>query len=287
MGWNGSGGGSTPVEPKVPAKKPSPIRGIVAGLLVVAVSAVAYFVFFSGSEEPQKVEKSTKQERIKEVAPAAAPKAVEPVPEKPKKELPWWRRDTTNGLTEAQLKKWKVLHRPPPAYTNMSMATRPLPKYAIFGTHVENEIACLMTLQPGQSLIGSPHYNKKLNAEFIKSCETPIIVEEGDDEYTANLKREMNQMKIELRQRMADGEDLVDILTDTRKEMQRLAQVKRDVEADVKAMIKEGAQSEEDIDTYIDAANKLLESKGIAPMKKMNPLVRRAFMRSLQSKPMK
>ena len=103
MGGNGSGGGSTPVEPKVPAKKPSPIRGIVAGLLVVAVSAVAYFVFFSGSEEPQKVEKSTKQERIKEVAPAAAPKAVEPVPEKPKKELPWWRRDTTNGLTEAQL----------------------------------------------------------------------------------------------------------------------------------------------------------------------------------------
>ena len=86
MGWNGSGGGSTPVKPKVTAKKPSPIRGLIAGGAVVVLAAVAYFAFFSGSEKPQNDEVGKKPAKIKEVTPAAAPKAVEEVkPEKPKR----------------------------------------------------------------------------------------------------------------------------------------------------------------------------------------------------------
>ena len=88
MGWNGSGGGSTPVKPKVTAKKPSPVRGIIAGGLIIVLATVAYFAFFSGNEGnekvPEKVEK--KPTAIKEVTPAAAPtNKVEKVPEKPKR----------------------------------------------------------------------------------------------------------------------------------------------------------------------------------------------------------
>ena len=71
MGWNGSDrrGNSTLVKPKGKyppseasfakqsgyrgAKKPSPVRGIVAGAVVVVLAAVAYFAFFSGSDLTQ------------------------------------------------------------------------------------------------------------------------------------------------------------------------------------------------------------------------------------------
>ena len=62
MSWNGSGQkGVAPAKPKVAAKKPSPVRGVIAGLVVVAAVCVAYFAFFSGNEKvPEKVEKKPK-----------------------------------------------------------------------------------------------------------------------------------------------------------------------------------------------------------------------------------
>ena len=89
MGWNGSDrrGNSTPVKPKGKyppseasfakqsgyrgAKKPSPLRGIVAGGLVCVLAVAAYFAFFAGLEKPktERVEKESR--RIKEVKPAA------------------------------------------------------------------------------------------------------------------------------------------------------------------------------------------------------------------------
>ena len=83
-GWNGSGmgGNSTPVKPKVKpkvtAKKPSPVRGIVAGGLVCVLAVAAYFAFFAGLEKPkaERVEKESR--RIKEVKPAA-PRTQHPI----------------------------------------------------------------------------------------------------------------------------------------------------------------------------------------------------------------
>lgn len=68
MGWNGSGGTAAQEKPKASAKKPSPIRGLVAGLVVVALAAGAYFAFFSGSEKPQKVDTEKAPAPIKDAA---------------------------------------------------------------------------------------------------------------------------------------------------------------------------------------------------------------------------
>ena len=75
-GWNGSDrrGVSTPVQPKVTAKKPSPIRGLIAGGLVCVLAVGAYFAFFAGSEKPKTEQIEKESGRIKEVKPAAAKK---------------------------------------------------------------------------------------------------------------------------------------------------------------------------------------------------------------------
>lgn len=283
-GWNGSDRkGAAPVQPKVTAKKPSPIRGLIAGGAVVVLAAVAYFAFFSGGEEAQKVRSTKDRGKIKEVTPAAAPKYQEEVKvekEKPKKPH-YWEQPTTNGLTAAQIRKWKHVRVPPPSYTNNAMLLRPKSHYEIFETRAENEIAMLMTIEPGAGLVGSPNYGEAFKKEFLKSCETPIIVKEDDSEHDKQLKRDMIQTKIELRQRMADGEDICQIMTDARLEAMRLGQIKQEIESQAHDLFKE-AKTEEDLDDSIAAANKMLESKGIAPIK-MSPMLRRNLIRKMQN----
>ena len=277
-GWNGSDRkGAAPVQPNVVAKKPSPVRGLIAGLVVVAAACVAYFAFFSGSEKPQNVKAEKERGRIKEVKPAAAPtNRVEKV----KKPRPFWENPNTNGLTRDELRKWHFMNQPPAKWTNRVNRLRAKPSFAIFPTHAENQIACIMTLEPGQGLVGSPQYGKRFAEEFMKSCETPIIIEEKDTEEQKALKKAMIQTKIELRQRMADGEDICKIMEDAHNEAMRLGTLRQDVERQMRDLIKETAKTSEDIDDCISSANKLLEKEGIAPIT-INPITRRSMMRRL------
>ena len=85
MGWNGSDrrGNSTPVKPKVPAKKPSVVRGVVTGFLVIVLAAIAYFAFFSGSDAPSQEAKASSRptsiKTTKATLPSTKPNAASKV----------------------------------------------------------------------------------------------------------------------------------------------------------------------------------------------------------------
>lgn len=261
------------------------LKGLIAGVIVVLGAGLAAWLLMSGEADSRPLQKKERG-LIKEVTPAAAPKTTEEADAKAKRDRQrrkWWDVDAsqTNGFSPVQLRIWKY-YKNPPSYTNTTSLTMPKARYAIFPTAAENAIACLLTLEPGQTLVGPAPHGKKFTDEFLKSCETPIIVEEGDDEFTAELKREMNQTKIELRQRMAEGEDLGQILADARKENLRLAEIKREIETQVRDMVR-AAKSEVEADDAITAANKLLEAKGIAPID-VNPIIKRKFMHMLKKK---
>ena len=76
-GWNGSGmgGNSTPVKPKVTAKKPSPVRGLVAGAVLVAAVIGCCFAFFSGSDAPSQEAKASSRTTSIKTAKATLPSA--------------------------------------------------------------------------------------------------------------------------------------------------------------------------------------------------------------------
>ena len=276
MAWNQSTGEATKPTPK----KPSALRGVIAGAVVVA-AAVAIFFAMSGKDEKPKAKMEKEPGLIKEVKPSAVPTngVVKTAPKAKVDSI--IASPTTNGMTDVQARIWRY-HRNPPSWTNTTALTQPKSAYAIFSTPIENRIALLMTLHPGKTLVGSPFYMKDedVTKQFLKSCETPIIVSEDDTPYQQQLKKDMIQMKIELRQRMADGEDLATILKDAWKENQRLAQVKSAIENDLRAAIRDNAKSDSDVDTFVAAANELLEKKGIAPLK-LNPLTKRAFARAV------
>ena len=284
MAWNGSDNAAKPQKSEKKAK-PSAFRGLLAAVIVIGGAVAAYIIFLGpATGGAARGDAKAKHAKIAEVSPDLSeytPVAVDAETVKPqkKRELSYWEKPTTNGLNEAQLRKWRNMHLPAPSFTNTAMHARLPSEYEIFETRAENEIAMFMTMTPGEGLVGSPDYDESFREEFIKSCESPIIINEDDTEYEKQLKRDMEEIKIDLRQRMRNGEDICEIMAETREEMMRLGVVRQQIEGEMRELLSESA-SAEDFDDCIEAANRILESQGIAPLR-INPIVRRNMMRQL------
>lgn len=261
-------------KPRNAAAGGAPVSGQIKGLLalvaVVAIGAGVYFMLSSDAPVPEKKEAPAKARTIAETV--VAPK-VEEVPVEKKKRF--WEVDAseTNGFTRMQMRKWEIAHRPPPGYTNDAVKTRAKARCHIFKHRSENEIAMLLTTEPGQGMIGTPIY-RGMNEDFQKSLTEPILINAEDDDYARELKKLMNETKADLADRIRKGENLEQILKDTRAEYQRLAQYKMMLQQDLRKFTKDSSHTDQDIDDFVKAANKLLEEKGIAPLN-VGPITRR------------
>ena len=268
-GWNGSDlRGKTPIQPKVTAKKPSPWRGLFAGAIVVLLAAGgAYFAFFSGNEKvPEKVEK--KPTAIKEVKPAAAPKAVEEAkPEKPK-------RLTKKGTPipdKVQPDERGILRYPNGQRwvdpNDLHIVEHPKPRL-LFKHTSENQIAVMLRLDPTRMapfLIGKRRpYDERFVNDFKESLkETPLLIDKEDTPEEAALRKAVIETKMELRERMEAGEDIAKIMNDTQKELDRLCQYHDDLKKEIRAAMDNPELTDADVEDYVKAANQLLEKQGI------------------------
>lgn len=255
---------------------------IIAGCLVFVIGAAVYFCLPSKTQNVIDPDRKAVAEKPKVLEKLPAKVVEEKKEQKPQKELNFWEVDAahTNGFTEMQMRKWRKEHRPPPGYTNDAAVVRSRAKYAIFSHESENKIAALLTLEPGQTMIGSFDL-RGVQADFLKSCEVPIVVTKEDSPETAALKNLMNEVKIELKERIADGEKLEDILSETQKEYQRLARCRMEMQQAINELKEEGISSEQELDDILSAANKILEEKGIAPIE-LGPIARHMFLRHIK-----
>lgn len=253
----------------------------ITALLLAGVGIVSYLFVRGGIESGDSPKQKGNPTYIAEKQTTPDVKRTEPQKPVPEKKPRYWERPTTNGLSACQIAKWKFANTRPPSYTNNYIHSRERAPFEIFGTRAENEIACLLTMDPGQGLVGSPNYGNQFRDEFMKSFETPIIISSGDGEFEKRLKKDMIDAKIELKQRIADGEDICQIMTDTRNEMMRLSQLRQDIIESTHNLIREEASSTSDIDDFVKAANTVLENNGIAPIM-VNPLTKRMLRKRLE-----
>ena len=98
--------------------------------------------------------------------------------------------------------------------------------------------------------------------------EEPIKIEESDTPEEIELKQAVIEAKEELKKAMERGEDIEKIIVNSRRECQELARAKQMMMADVYAFVDKEAVTMDDVETYVKAANMLLESKGIAPIER-------------------
>lgn len=265
-------------------KKPSGVNRSVLYILigsVVLLSAILFFIATKREEQPSVVPAKNKPATIKKM-PCSRPE-TNTQPEEVVHEKPLLTYRDEKGVL--RYKNGGARAFDPDANTKkinygVDAEGNPIFKRSIFKNVAENEIARLITLRPGDSMIGTRRYDERFENEFKKSLETPIVVSKDDSPEDAELKKAMIAVKIEICDRLAEGEKLRDILNETKNELQRLARIKRNIRQEVLKQTT-GDMNEADVQTYIDAANILLEKEGIAPIKG-DPILRRNLI--LQSK---
>lgn len=164
------------------------------------------------------------------------------------------------------------LHRRRGVVTN-AVFDRVKAPYAIFEHSCENEIACLLSLRPGDFLLGTPRYGGRFKEDFLKALEKPIAITSEDSEKDRGLKEAVIAAKRELADALARGEDVERIMADARAELQDLMLYKMKMRQQFNDLRRK-CTSDEDVELYLEACNKMLEERGIAPIR-FGPITKR------------
>ena len=261
-GWNRSTGNQPT---KRDAKAPSKRKGLVAGLVTVIALGALCLWMFSGDEEAAA---SKKKDRglIKEVTPAAAPKAKPAEPEKPKHKV------EVKKLPNGQLMKyvdgkevWAYPRQDPAKYgavtSSMAQACRQL-EQRVFDCTSDKQLAYLANYRPGDEF-GDGLDTRAFTKNFLKSLETPIIVMHDDPENVAELKRGVIELRKELKARYDAGEDIKKLVDDTIADYQRMGAYKMEITKAIQNLAKDPDVTQEEMDAFVNEANKMLDAKGL------------------------
>lgn len=288
MAWNGSKTEDASKNPasapkRNAAKSPSLSRGLIAGGFVVFIGILALYFITGEKDDPAAAPQ--KPSVIAEVDPDLAPPETNDVVEtevEVKKVDPNARPTKVGEIVNGYIKLPSGrMHRIKGEVTNDVAVVRKPEWFAVFDHQCDNEIACYLTMEPGETLVGTPIYRGRFKNEFLESLKSPIIVSKDDSPEVQNLKRSVIEAKIDLKEALDRGEDIEKIMLDTRSQLQDMNCYKLALEQDMKEMIRQDATCAQDIDTFIEAANKMLEAKGIAPMK-LNEISRKRLERLVQ-----
>ena len=278
------GGGKVTVD--TPSSRRSfRVRPVAIAAIVAILAAVAFLVVRrgTGNDERETADSEKKVQRQRPArSPQPPPQTAPKPPEPPKKDyskldnialrrLP---ASETNNLTEAQVKYWKMFHPWPPPDENQPRTKHG--KYHIFESRADNEIAFVLATEPGTMVLGNRSVGPDFERRFLKSLERPIIVSKDDSDYDRELKRAVIDAKIELKAAYDRGEDIGKIMDEARDELQRLARYRAQVEKEALKMMHRPGATAQDADATIEAVNKMLEAKGMAPIE-LNSMSRLAM----------
>lgn len=261
-----------------------------AALVVVAVVGIVAWLIVGGEKPPQKADEPPKVKKtspIKTVAPD-----LEPIKTVAKEEPPSFRTNRWGEVVKRKKPETYVDERGilrykkgngrvpnPDDFKNpIRISTRG--NMHEFKHPVENEIAALIMAQPGEPLVGEPDYSN-MKQDFVNALIDKIEISEDDSEMDRELKQNVEELKKELAERVKNGEDIVEIFKEARRELRMSADYKQNLNDVVLEQLYDPDISDEDLATTMQAANKMLEDKGIEPISETRFLkVRKRMLRA-------
>lgn len=288
MAWNAPQSGKMPQRVKSNGGvRPLFLAG--AALVVVAVVGIVAWLIVGGEKPQQKAEPP----KVKNTSPikTAAPD-LEPIKTVAKEEPPSFRTNRWGEVVkrkkpetyvdERGILRYKKGNGRVPNPDDFKNPTRISTRGNIheFKHPVENEIAALIMAQPGEPLVGEPDYSN-MKQDFVNALIDKIEIGEDDSEMDRELKQSVEAMKKELAERVRNGEDIVEIFKEARRELRMSADYKQNLNEVVLEQLYDPSISDEELATAIQAANKMLEAKGIEPIGETRFLkVRRRMLRA-------
>lgn len=138
----------------------------------------------------------------------------------------------------------------------------------------ERQIADVLMIVPGERLIGEIRYGEAFEEDFKNSLTNRIEIYDDDSAETKELKQAVIDTKLDLADRMRNGESVAEIMAQARKEAQDIAAYRADIESQVKELVESGDINEKDEQDLYDAANLMLEQRGAKPLRIPSTLIK-------------
>ena len=262
MGWNKPSVASTPLP--TPKKKPTALRGAVAGFIVVSVAALVAFVMLSGGDAKPKSESSKKPAAIKEVKPAVATNAVPMTNAAPKAEEETYlgRKIVKRVETTNETGRVKIVVTTDDGQTHRYYRTGQARR--IFKFESDYALANLLSTPEGATPAPYP-ISPGLDEAFKASLMNPIVDDEDDTEEDRALKARVRQARLDAVDLMNQGFTFTQILTEHQTRARENSEVTLSIAKEAKKILEEyGA---EEASKYVKKMNESLERMGIGPVK--------------------
>lgn len=230
--------------------------------------------WFNGTCPSAKPEVPKKVTLPKEVKPIVAPKSEVKVPAVTNTAVPKAAEATPAPMTPEERKAWEREH---PAFTNRASVWNTSLPNRIFKNGIDRRIGTLFDLKPGETLLGDSKmlFREDFTKRFLKSLETPIVIEPDDPPEVAELKKAVRETKIELKERYDAGEDIREVMIKTREDMRQLGLYRRELSQELNRIAADRSLSEAEVKDFVKAANMMLAERGAAPLTMPSFAVRR------------
>ena len=253
-----------------PAIGASALHGIVKyaiGGAVLAATAVTLCVVMmgSGGNKGERKTKPVKKPRIESVKHNIATNTpVEAAEEPPQDPSIISVRKTINPFTGEEM---MFTNRHKQVKANAGIIGRDFPnnkhkpKRKLFKHHSENYICGLMRTPLGMPIVRG-RLPKNFDEDFVKSYADEIKFEPEDTDEDKALKQAMIDFKEEIRDQIANGASVSQMVLDSREEQNKLAEYRKNLMRAIADLRREGATRDE-LDEAREAANMMLDKKGL------------------------
>ena len=132
----------------------------------------------------------------------------------------------------------------------------------LFTNRAENQLSALLTVKPGDMIVGFEVDDLKFTADFLESLKMPIVITEEDSEEERQEKELVIEAKQNLLRYYKEGLNIAQIVKDEYREICKLNALKADLSSKISELRSNGASSEE-IELHVAASNELLKKYGI------------------------
>lgn len=206
------------------------------------------------------------------------------------------RKAATNVVKQTKAKSEKPKERPPQRvgeirdgyrllcdgtlHRVLGVVTNTPGKFSIadktFKHSADVELGNLLMVEPGDDLLGdTAGMYRGFNKEFDEALAEPIEYSDDDTPIQREMKQAVNELRKELKDRRAKGEDIEKIMEDTRNQLKELSLYRQELEDEVRKLSTDDL-TQNDYEDLVAAANQMLKERGIKPLE-MPSTVRHAI----------
>ena len=272
--------------------RPRPFtRAVAWGCVGLVVAAGAYFVatrLGSGGVAKPRPAVPDEGRRIVAVAPEIAPttSTVQPEPEKPAG------RTTAKGTPipdNVQPDARGVMRYPNGQRwvdpNDLHIVKHPQ-KRKLFKRTCDNQLAIMLTLDPTKMapfLIGKRRpYGDLFVKEFRDSLNDKYEADPDDTEEEKAVRQMVIETRAELKAAMDRGEDIAKLMNDTQAELDRLCQYQDVLKKELQAIQYDESVSDKDFESFVKAANQMLEKQGMKGLTMPHVVTRQARIKKMK-----